>query len=192
VETFEALLRITQIEAGARRAHFSDVDLAAILADVADIYEPVAEEEGDRLEAAVDAEGPVVMHGDRELLTQLFANLIENAIRHCPRGTRIRVELVRRGDGHVAVVADDGPGIPHDECANVFRRLYRLERARSTPGSGLGLSLVMAIAELHGAGVVLVDNAPGLRVEVAFLKKKGAMHEGTAPVGEDAMIQKTQ
>ncbi len=152
VETFEALLRITQIEAGARRARFSGVELGTVLADVADIYEPVAEEAGDRLVSTVAIAERAHVTGDRELLTQLFANLIENAIRHSPKGTRIDVSLQKRGERHVAVVADSGPGIPEHERENVFRRLYRLERERTTPGSGLGLSLVAAIAELHGAG----------------------------------------
>jgi len=168
VETFEALLRITQIEAGARRARFSGVELGTVLADVADIYEPVAEEAGDRLVSTVAIAERAQVTGDRELLTQLFANLIENAIRHSPKGTRIDVSLQQRGERHVAIVADSGPGIPAHECENVFRRLYRLERERATPGSGLGLSLVAAIAELHGAAVELADNAPGLRVEVSF------------------------
>ena len=168
VETFEALLRITQLEAGARRARFTRVELGAVLADIADIYEPVAEELGDRLVSTVAVAERAEVTGDRELLTQLFANLIENAIRHSPQGTRIEVGLTQRGEHHVAFVADNGPGIPTDERDNVFRRLYRLERERTTPGSGLGLSLVAAIAELHGAAVELDDNAPGLRVEVSF------------------------
>ncbi len=168
VETFEALLRITQIEAGARRARFTSVELGTVLADIADIYEPVAEEAGDRLVSTVAIAERAQVTGDRELLTQLFANLIENAIRHSPAGTRIDVGLTYRDEHYVAVVADNGPGVPVDERENVFRRLYRPEGERSTPGSGLGLSLVAAVAELHGAAVELNDNAPGLRVEVSF------------------------
>ena len=168
VETFEALLRITQLEAGARRARFTSVELGTVLADIADIYEPVVEESGDRLVSTVAVAERAEVTGDRELLTQLFANLIENAIRHSPQGTRIDIGLTHRGKRHIAFVADNGPGIPTDERENVLRRLYRLERERSTPGSGLGLSLVAAIAELHGADVELNDNAPGLRVEVSF------------------------
>jgi signal transduction histidine kinase len=168
VETFEALLRITQIEAGARKARFCKLDLASVLAEVADIYEPVAEEAGDRLFCTVGTKANAAIEGDRELLSQLFANLIENAIRHSPAGTRIGVELRNEADRHLAVVWDTGPGIPAGEREHVFRRLYRLEQARSTPGSGLGLSLVAAIAELHGAHVALADNEPGLRVTVSF------------------------
>ncbi|HWK37566.1 MAG TPA: sensor histidine kinase, partial [Hyphomicrobium sp.] len=125
-------------------------------------------EEGDRLQCIVVANGDARIVGDRELLTQLFANLIENAIRHAPPGTDIAIKLETRGDRLVAVVADTGPGVPTCEHENVFRRLYRLERARSTPGSGLGLSLVAAVADLHGATVTLADNGPGLCVEVSF------------------------
>ena len=108
------------------------------------------------------------MQGDRELLTQLFANLIENAIRHCPPGTTIGMEL-KAGQGEViARIHDTGPGIPEAEREKVFQRLYRLEKSRSRPGSGLGLSLVAAIADLHGAKVTLGDNRPGLSVTVAF------------------------
>lgn len=168
VETFEALLRITQIEAGARRARFSKLDLKGVIADVADIYEPVVEEEGGRLVSHVGPGTSVDVTGDRELLTQLFANLIENAVRHSPTGVRIDVSLETHGERVVAAISDSGPGIPEFERENVFRRLYRLERERSTPGSGLGLSLVAAIAELHGATVSLSDHKPGLRVEVSF------------------------
>jgi signal transduction histidine kinase len=168
VETFEALLRISQIVAGARKAHFSDIDLGAVLADVCDVYEPVVEEAGNRLQHTNGAAGGAIVDGDRELLTQLFANLIENAVRHSPRGTLIGADIAQQPGKLLAIVWDNGPGIPPAERENVFRRLYRLERARTTPGSGLGLSLVAAIAELHGASVQLHDNAPGLRVEISF------------------------
>jgi signal transduction histidine kinase len=193
VETFEALLRITQIEAGARKSRFCNVELASILAEVADIYEPVAEEAGDELESNIPKHLKTKILGDRELLTQLFANLIENAMRHSARGIRIGVDLSNEPDRFVATVWDTGPGIPEHERANVFRRLYRLERARSTPGSGLGLSLVAAIADLHGASIELKDNEPGLRISVAFpkgdwamaiVKKEGAARGAAAPVAE--------
>jgi signal transduction histidine kinase len=168
VETFEALLRITQLEAGASKARFEKIDLRAVLSDVVDVYEAVVEDANDRLEVAIDRRVAAPVRGDKELLTQLFANLIENAIRHCPRGTRISLRLEPTPNGFLAVVADDGPGIPPSEWENVFRRLYRLERARSTPGSGLGLSVVAAIAALHDAKIELADNSPGLCVCVHF------------------------
>ncbi|MBN8912715.1 MAG: HAMP domain-containing histidine kinase [Rhizobiales bacterium] len=168
METFDALLRITQIEAGARRARFASIDLAAVLDDVADVYAPVAEDAGQQLAWADGRWKPALIKGDRELLVQLFANLIENAIRHCPQGTHIVLELHDEPDGFRAELIDDGPGIPAHEREKVFRRLYRLERARSTPGSGLGLTLVAAIAELHDARIDLDDHDPGLRVAITF------------------------
>jgi signal transduction histidine kinase len=170
VETFEALLRITQIEAGGRKVRFCNLDLGALLLEVADIYEPVAEEGGDSLVCSVRSDRESKINGDPELLTQLLANLIENAIRHSPKGTHIGVDLLAQGNRYVAVVWDSGPGIPAEEREKVFRRLYRLEKSRTTPGCGLGLSLVAAIAELHGATVKLDDNKPGLRVIVSFPK----------------------
>lgn len=167
-ETFDALLRITQIEAGARKSRFVTVDLAGVLSDVRDVYDVVAEDAGDRLIYSSAATGPANVRGDPELLVQLFANLVENSIRHCPVGTEITLHLTTEPGVFVVSVTDTGPGIPEQERTNVFRRLYRLERARSTDGSGLGLSLVAAIVELHGAGIELTDNGPGLRAEVRF------------------------
>jgi signal transduction histidine kinase len=168
VETFEALLRITQIEAGAGKKRFGPVDLAVLLGNVADVYGPVIEDEGDRFDVALDAAPSAKVQGDRELLTQLFANLIENAIRHCPPGTVIGMDLKVAHGEVIARVHDTGPGIPEAEREKVFQRLYRLEKSRSRPGSGLGLSLVAAIAELHGAKVALGDNRPGLAVTITF------------------------
>jgi signal transduction histidine kinase len=168
METFDALLRITQIEAGARRARFASIDLGSVLDDVADVYTAVAEDAGHQLAWADGRWKPAIIKGDRELLIQLFANLIENAIRHCPQGTHITLALHDEPDGFRAELTDDGPGIPEAEREKVFRRLYRLERARSTPGSGLGLTLVAAIAELHDAHIALDDHQPGLRVAITF------------------------
>ena len=167
-ETFDALLRITQIEAGARRSRFVTLDLTRVLADVRDVYDVVAEDAGDSLKYNCNVPGPANVRGDPELLVQLFANLVENSIRHCPSGTKISISLSAREGAYVVDVADTGPSIPAYERVNVFRRLYRLERARSTEGSGLGLSLVAAIVELHSAKIELFDNKPGLRAEVRF------------------------
>jgi signal transduction histidine kinase len=168
VDTFEALLRIAQIEAGARRERFRRIDLTSLLTEVTDIYGPVADDAGDELIVEVSESAPSTVNGDGELLIQLFVNLIENAIRHCPPGTLIRVRLERGVSGPQVVVADNGPGIPADEREKVFHRMYRLEKSRSTPGSGLGLSLVAAIADLHGARITLGDKNPGLLVQIDF------------------------
>lgn len=171
--TFAALLRIAQIEAGARREQFVALDLAAVLRDVADVYSEVAEDSGQTLTS--DAAGPAWVMGDKELLTQSFANLIENAIRHCPPGTRITCSATA-GMGQVtASIGDNGSGIPPGEHDKVLRRLYRLEKSRTTEGTGLGLSLVKAVADLHGAELVLTDAAPGLRVDLRFAQILGAL-----------------
>lgn len=170
IETFDALLRITQIEAGARKARFANVDLGSVLDDVADVYAAVAEDAGHHLTWSNGRHAPAIVKGDRELLLQLFANLVENAIRHCPAGTNISLGLSAEPDGYRAEVSDTGPGIPVEEREKVFRRLYRLERARSTPGSGLGLTLAAAIVELHDARITLQDRGPGLHVAISFPK----------------------
>ena len=117
----------------------------------------------------VSSIGPDIhVHGDRELLTQLFVNLIENALRHTPNGAKVSLSLAHGDQGPFAEVGDNGPGIPENERRNVFKRFYRLERSRSTPGSGLGLALVAAVADLHTARIELVDNEPGLKVALQF------------------------
>jgi len=164
--TFDALLRIGQIEAGAGRARFETLDLSAIMERVRLAFEPAANDAGKSLVAGIAA--GIAVRGDRELLTQMFANLIENALTHTYGPTTIVVSLARDGNAIIAAVADDGPGIPAHERDRVIRRFYRLDASRSTAGSGLGLALVAAIAELHGARLTLAANDPGLRVEVRF------------------------
>jgi signal transduction histidine kinase len=166
LETFSALLRIAQIEAGTRRSAFRMVDLSDVVRTVAEAYAPAVEESGRVLRAEI-ADG-VQINGDRGLLSQLFVNLVENALRHTPAPTTITLRLSRQGAGALAEVADTGSGIPEDERGRVFRRFYRLERSRTTAGSGLGLSTVAAIVELHHAAIELLDNKPGLRVVVRF------------------------
>ena len=166
--TFEALLRIAQIEAGSRKASFKLVDLGEVMATIAEIYSDVAEDAGQVLAPTALRDQGHRIHGDRELLIQMFANLVENAIRHCPQGTVIDLSIDRLEDCLIAGVSDSGPGIPASEQEKVFQRLYRLDSSRTTPGSGLGLSLVMAIADLHGASISLRDNEPGLQVLVRF------------------------
>ena len=163
---FEALLRIAQVEGGARRASFSRFDLSGVVEAVAEVYGPAAEERHQTLVARV-APG-VAAWGDRELATQMLANLVENAVRHGREGGTVEVGLERgpRG-GAVVTVADNGAGIPASERGRVFRRFHRLDAARSSPGTGLGLALAKAVADLHGMAIDLGDNAPGLRVTVS-------------------------
>ncbi|MBS0245318.1 MAG: HAMP domain-containing histidine kinase [Proteobacteria bacterium] len=175
--TFDALLRIAQIESGSRRANFGDVDLSEVFTNVVDAFSPTAIDGGRSIEATI-APG-VHVTGDRRLLTQMFANLIENAIHHTPAGAHIAARLDRYGDGAVAVVSDNGPGVPAAERELIFRRFYRLEQSRSTPGNGLGLSLVKAIADLHDVTVAIGDAGPGLTVAMTF---KEASASGAANV----------
>jgi len=165
LDTFAALLRIAQIEGGARRAAFRPVDLTALARGVVDDFAPSAEDAGQAL--AMEDGGPLVVEGDPELLTQMLVNLVENALRHAP-GAQVRVLTASEGADAIVSVADNGPGVPADERRRIFDRFYRLERSRSTPGSGLGLALVAAVARLHGAAVSLSDAKPGLGVRVVF------------------------
>jgi signal transduction histidine kinase len=163
---FSALLRISQIESGSRLAAFSPLSLTALLERIYEMYRPVAEDE--RHVLLHDIQKDVQIRGDAELLTQLFSNLVENAIRHTPSGTRILVILRASGGAAVASVEDDGPGIPAAEHDKVFRRFYRLTSSRSTPGNGLGLALVAAIGNLHNAKIEICDRHPGLCLRISF------------------------
>jgi len=171
LETFAALLRIAQIESGTRKAGFTRVDLAEVLRTVIELYQSALDAEGRTLDEAgrtlhlqIDADPWV--RGDRELLTQLFANLVDNALRHSGPDTRIALAVRREGARLAVSVADDGPGIPAEFRDKVLNRFFRLEHSRSTPGSGLGLSLANAIAALHESELALHDKQPGLRVTV--------------------------
>ncbi|MDX8479157.1 ATP-binding protein [Mesorhizobium sp. VK24D] len=167
-ETFDALLRIAQIEAGARKARFVDLDIGGVVDTIGEVYADVAEDDGKSLSAKLVPGTKWYIHGDRDLLMQMLANLVENALRHCPPGTAIELSATRRDDRILVHVRDNGPGIPPEEREKVFQRLYRLDSSRTTPGSGLGLSLVKAVADLHGATITLEDNNPGLAVIVRF------------------------
>jgi signal transduction histidine kinase len=166
LSTFNALLRIARIEGARRREGFAPVDLEPLLRDVAELYEPVAAERGQALELALG--GPATVQGDRDLLFQALTNLVDNAIKHTPEGGRVVIGLKPFAARVEAWVADTGPGIPADQREKVFERFHRLEASRSTPGSGLGLSLVKAVAALHGARITLEDNAPGLVARLSF------------------------
>lgn len=174
--TFDALLRIAEIESGARKRYFADVELSAVVHTVTDALEAVAEENDHRLEVQLPPM-PLFINGDKQLLCQLLMNLIENSIKHCPRGSNILVQLKKSSDQAVISVKDDGPGIPPEKREKVFQRLYRLERSHATPGIGLGLNLVAAVAELHDGKVSLCDDAPGICVcvHMNLLKQEVAL-----------------
>jgi signal transduction histidine kinase len=166
IGTFDALLRIAEIEAGARRARFGSIDLSDVVETVVDAYGPEVDEAGQKLTTKIGRK--LTVTGDRELLIQAFADLIENAIRHAGKGAVISVMATSHGDAVEAMVSDTGPGVPEADRERVLRRFVRLEASRSTPGTGLGLTLVKAIADLHNARLELGDNNPGLRVTLTF------------------------
>lgn len=160
--TFAALLRIAEVESGSRKAGFETVNFSAMLEELADTYQPIAEESGQRLEISLQER--ICLRGDRSLLAQLFSNLIENAIRHAGEGRHISISLRQIGGQIISRVSDNGPGIPHTEHDNIIKPFYRLDRSRNTPGSGLGMSLVSAIANLHEMQLSFEDNQPGFTV----------------------------
>ena len=162
---FDALLRITEIESGTLKDTFTSVPIQALCDEIFETYQAVCQDHGQSLtfESAVPINS---IHGSHALIFQMIANLIENAVQHCPIDTHIRLVLA----GNQISVIDDGPGIPFAEYDKVFQRLYRLDRSRNTPGTGLGLNFVQAIATVHGAHISLDDAAPGLKVTITFPK----------------------
>jgi signal transduction histidine kinase len=164
--TFQALLSIGQVEAGATASDFHPVDLADVVTAVVEAFRPSAEDAEHQL--VLHAPRPVMIRGDRPLLNQLVANLLENALAHTPAGSSVEIRAEPHGALAQLTVEDDGPGVPDAELAKIFRRFYRVERSRTTPGSGLGLSLAAAVARRHRAEIRAEDAAPGLRVVVEF------------------------
>jgi signal transduction histidine kinase len=162
--TFNALLSIAEAESGARRSAAEPLDLAQTVRAAAELYEPVAEEKGCALRLDVDP--GIMIRGDRHLLSQAVANLLDNALKY---GGGAVTLSAHQQDGRAALeVSDSGPGIPEAERETVFDRFVRLEPSRSAPGNGLGLSLVRAVARLHNGTVRLGDNHPGLTVRLEF------------------------
>jgi signal transduction histidine kinase len=181
IRTFDALLMIARAESGQARDNMTEFDAAQIARDVGELYEPLAEEKG--LELKVDAPAEAPVRGNRELVSQALANLIDNAIKYAaPNGkvngvannaangapTEIVVAAGNEGERIALSVADHGPGIPEADRGRVVERFVRLEQSRSAPGSGLGLSLASAVARLHGGELKLEDNHPGLRSVIAL------------------------
>ncbi len=166
IATFNALLLIAEAEAGSVRESKEAADLSPIVEGVGDLYGPVADENGVSL--LVNYGTNAVIKGNRNLLTQAVANLVDNAIKYTPKGGTVSVTLESDRGGYAVVVADNGPGIPQTDRARVVERFVRLESSRNSPGTGLGLSLVAAVARLHDAQLVLEDNGPGLRAILRF------------------------
>src|SRR5215475_10308672 len=174
IQTFNALLMIARAESGQARDNMRDFDAAEVARGVGELYEPLADEKGLTLTIEAPAAAPV--RGNRELISQALANLVDNAIKYAvpdaalPGGMRpeIRIQAASEGDRILLTVADRGPGIPEADRARVLERFVRLEQSRSQPGSGLGLSLALAVAHLHGGDLKLEDNQPGLRTVISL------------------------
>jgi signal transduction histidine kinase len=173
IRTFDALLMIARAESGQARENMTEFDASEIARDVGELYEPVADEKGIALKIEAGAAAPV--RGNRELVSQALANLIDNAIKYAgPNGqvngvpAEIVVKAGNDGERIMLSVADRGPGIPDADRSRVVERFVRLEQSRSEPGSGLGLSLAAAVARLHGGELKLEDNQPGLRTTIAL------------------------
>ena len=171
LETFTALLRIAQIESQARAAEFTRIDLSLMLEELVEFYVPFAEEHTHALQGSIAPS--LYINGDAELLTQAVSNLIENAIRHSDAGA-VTVAAMRQDASIILEVRDPGPGIPAQFREKVFQRFFRLERSRTTPGTGLGLSLVAAIAQLHRAALGFPDHQAGFGVRMTFPVGTGA------------------
>ena len=169
IGTFNALLLIAETDAGTTRAAMTALDLASVAADVTELYEPLAEDRKVRLTLAPSAD--VAIEGNRSLIAQALANLVDNAIKYTPPGGHVRIGADARPAGVDLWVSDSGPGIAREDRARVVDRFVRLEASRNSPGTGLGLSLVAAVAHFHNAALVLEDNAPtGLKAILRFPK----------------------
>lgn len=166
LETFSGLLRIAYVGSGVGRQSFEEVSLTDILEGMGETFASIAEERKQCLFSTI--ESGLMIHADRRLLTQMIVNLLENAIRHTPAETKISMTASRTTGRVMMVIADTGPGVPETEQNKIFQPFYRMEASRSTLGSGLGLSLVSAIADLHGITINLSDNHPGLRATLFF------------------------
>jgi len=162
---FSSITRIAQIEAEGRKDAFRQVNLVEIASKVVELYDAAAEQDGTRL-SLVGRD--VTVTGDGDLIFDAIANLVDNAIKHGRAGGEVQVRIESADGEPVISIADNGPGIPVDEREHVFKRFYRLQQSRYTPGHGLGLSLVAAVARLHGARIEMLDNAPGLEFRLRF------------------------
>ncbi|MEE4379184.1 MAG: ATP-binding protein [Candidatus Competibacteraceae bacterium] len=165
IQTFNALLSIAQAEAGLQR-DWAEQDLSALVEDLAELYSVLAEEQNISFTTAITAD--CMIQGNRQLLAQALSNLLDNAVKYTPASGRIALKVERIDGCTTVTVADSGPGIPADQRDKVTERFVRLDTARSSPGNGLGLSLVKAVAKQHGAQLLLEDNQPGLRVILRF------------------------
>jgi signal transduction histidine kinase len=185
IRIFDALLRLAEIDAGLRRSGFVALDVADLAANAVEFYAPAAELKN--IDLTFRSDGPVSVSGDPVLLAQALSNLIDNALKYAPVNGAIEVAVHKRGDGTAQVsVSDNGPGIDDSEKGKVVERFYRGDASRGTPGVGLGLSLVQAVAKLHGSALELADGNPGLRVAITMPLDSASTAALAAPPQETA------
>jgi signal transduction histidine kinase len=189
IRLFNALLRLAEIDSGLRRSGFVPLDMTTVAADAVEFYQPAAEIKARTLSLAIDGSAPI--RGDPVLLAQALGNLIDNAMKYTPEGGRILVEVRRAAEQSIVIsVADSGPGIPDVEKPKVIERFYRGDASRGTPGVGLGLSLVDAVARLHGSALDLQDNRPGLRACIVLRTESPPIVRGLhVPEGQAAALE---
>jgi signal transduction histidine kinase len=188
IRIFNALLRLAEIDSGLRRSGFVQVDVAAVAAAAVEFYQPAAELKGSTL--SLEIGGPAPIRGDPVLLAQALGNLIDNALKYTPGDGTIAVAVRRGNDGSVEiVVADSGPGIPDTEKPKAVERFYRGDVSRCTPGVGLGLSLVDAVARLHGSELKLEDNHPGLRARMVLTQDTRQITRTARATSEEGEFQ---
>jgi len=173
--TFNALLRIARLEVGDKVSNFKTFDLSGLAQDAAELYEALAEDKQQKFSIMIEPN--VGIMGDRDLLFQTLCNLIDNAIKYTPEDGEIDISLTSNQNETFLSVADSGIGIPEEERERVFQRFYRVAKSRSLPGNGLGLSLVLAVMDLHQGKITLTDNEPGLRIELQFPKQAMALEQ---------------
>ncbi len=171
IKTFNALLGIAQAESGVQRDDWQLLDLSQLIADLGELYEVVAEEKN--IHFSHHAPSELTLFGNRQLLAQALTNLLDNAVKYTPAHGQIELMAAADGDGIQIQINDSGIGIPHDQYEQVFERFVRLDNARSSPGNGLGLSLVKAVIDMHEGQIKLADNQPGLRLSLHFLTPSG-------------------
>jgi signal transduction histidine kinase len=173
IDMFNALMRLAEIDAGVRRSGFVAVDLGQVASEAVEFYLPVAELRGIGLALEIGATAPLAAEGDPQLLAQALGNLLDNAIKFSPPGSTVTVAANRTGAELALAVHDRGPGIPEHERPKVIERFYRCDRSRATPGVGLGLALVAAVAQLHRGRLDLADNRPGLAATLIMPARGG-------------------
>jgi signal transduction histidine kinase len=189
IATFNSLLLIAEAEAGSVRESLETFSLGDVIEGIGELYGPLADEKSLDFKVSKPLSSPAI-RGNRNLISQAVANLVDNAIKYTPPGGAVAVGLEQSADGPQLVVSDSGPGIPAEERLRVTERFVRLESSRNSPGTGLGLSLVAAVARLHDAELVLEDNRPGLRAVLRFKGVEAAIRTAKAASRAEPQVER--